>query len=236
MAEAVADLAPDARFLFVGGRRGLEAEIVPAAGLEFHATPFPSLRDPGARLSLVTRALLLPVALVDALWHVARFRPSVCLTSGGAVAFPVVLAASALGVPVALWTGDVVPGRANRALARWASRIAAAFPGAEPYFKKGRVEVTGNPIRRSLLRWTRADGRRHLGIADDEKVVLVTGGSQGSARINEAVGPALPRLLARATVLHHVGPANVARAEARRETLTCQQRERSRPFGFLKDD
>lgn len=224
------------RFLFVGGRRGLEADLVRAADLPFHATPMPSLRDPDSRLSLITRAVLFPLAFIDALVRVVRFGASICFSTGGLVSFPIVLAARAAGVPVYIWTGDVIPGRANRALARFAGRVGAAFPGTERFLPAGKVVVSGNPIRRSLLRWRRDPVRAQLDLRDGDAVVLVTGGSQGAERINEAVLSALPQLLRRCIVIHHTGAAHIGRAEARRSSLSAELRDRYRPFGFSTDE
>lgn len=195
----------------------------------------PSLRDPDSRASLIVRAALLPPAFAGALARIAAFRPSVCLTTGGLVSFPIVLAAAAWRVPVIVWTGDVVPGRANRALARVARRVATTFPGAERYVPREKVLETGNPIRRSLLRWSRPVARTALAI-DESAVVLVTGGSQGSERINEAVWGALPQLVRRATVVHLAGGAHLGRAEARKTTLPADLAARYRPYGFLRDE
>lgn len=207
-----------------------------SAGLPFRRVPVSSLRDPDSRLAAVADLARLPLGFAAALFHVARFGPSVCLTSGGAMAYPAVLAARLLRVPVYLWEGNVVPGRANRALARWAQRIAATFPGTEQHLPGAKTIVSGNPIRRSLLRWERGAGRERLGIGIQDTVLLVTGGSQGSERVNEALSAALPQLLGRATVVHHTGPAHLARAEARRAALPAGLRERYRPYGYLKEE
>ena len=207
-----------------------------AAELPFHATPFPSLRDPDSRLSLVTRGLLLPIAFLDAAWRIARFRPNVCCTTGGLVSLPIVAAARALRVPVYIWEGNVVPGRVNRLLAGWAQRIGATFEDGLRALPRGRAAVSGTPIRASLLRWTRDEGRKRLGIGRDESVVFVTGGSQGSEKINAAVFAGLDRLLRRAVVLHHTGGANLARAEAQAELLERVSRGRYKPYGFLRDE
>jgi UDP-N-acetylglucosamine--N-acetylmuramyl-(pentapeptide) pyrophosphoryl-undecaprenol N-acetylglucosamine transferase len=196
----------------------------------------PSLRDPDSRLSLVARGALLLPAVADALAQVVRFRPNVCCTSGGLVTLPIVIAARVARVPVYLWTGDVVPGRVNRLLAGWCQRVGATFEASTGWLPRGRTHVPGNPIRRSLLRWSPDEGRRALGIDRDGPVVLVTGGSQGSERINDALFGALPQILRRATVVHHAGPAHVARAEARRSALPEELRERYRPHGFLREE
>lgn len=236
VAEALREASPGVSFLFLGGRRGLEADLASAAGLPFHALPLSSLRDPDSRVALLAQTLLLPAAALDALARTIRFRADVCLTSGGAIAYPAILAARLLRVPVYLWEGNVVPGRANRALAKRAARIGATFPGTERHLPADRTVLSGNPIRASLLRWSRTRGRDHLGIPAGSTVVLVTGGSQGSERINETVSAALPQLLQRAVVLHHTGAAHLARAAAKKAALAEDSRERYLPFGFMGED
>lgn len=236
IAEAVREVDPDAHFLFCGGRRGLEADLVPAAGIPFHAGPMPSLRDPDSRLSLVTRAALLLPAVVDTLVQIARFRPRVCCTSGGLVTLPVVIAARIARVPVYLWTGDVVPGRVNRLLAGFCQRVGATFEASTPWLPRGRTHVPGNPIRRSLLRWTPEEGGVRLGLDASIPVILVTGGSQGSERVNDALFGALPQILRRASVVHHAGPAHLKRAEARKAALPEDLRGRYHPHAYLREE
>ncbi|OLC10474.1 MAG: hypothetical protein AUH39_01815 [Chloroflexi bacterium 13_1_40CM_67_9] len=236
VAEALREMDPDTSFLFIGGRRGLEAELVASAGIPFHATVMPSLRDPDSRFSLVTRAALMPIASVDAFVQIIKFHPQVCCTTGGLASFPAVLAARVARVPVYIWEGNAIPGRVNRLLAGWSQRIGATFEGSLRMLPRGRTFVDGNPIRRSLLKWTRESGRAKLGIPADGPVVFVTGGSQGSAAINHAVLGAVTRLLRRATVIHHTGNAHLAQVAAKRETLPPELRERYQVYGYLHEE
>jgi UDP-N-acetylglucosamine--N-acetylmuramyl-(pentapeptide) pyrophosphoryl-undecaprenol N-acetylglucosamine transferase len=236
VAEAMREADPEVRFLFLGGRRGLEADLVGAAGIPFHATVMPSLRDPDSRFSLLSRAVLLPVAAVDAFVQIVRFGPAVCCTTGGLVSLPIVIAARVARVPVYIWEGNAVPGRVNRLLAGWSQRIGTTFEASLRALPRGRTAVSGNPIRGSLLRWERASGRERLGIGEEEAVVFVTGGSQGSAAINGAVAGGLTRLLRRATVIHHTGAAHERQAEAKRDALPEELRSRYRVYGFLREE
>ena len=198
--------------------------------------PLPSLRDPDSKVALVTHLLLVPIATIDALAQLIRRRPGVLLTSGSFSALPVLFAARILRIPIYLWVGDAVPGRALRAVAGWAAGIGLTFQPAANAMPRGRTSVTGNPVRRSLLRWTKAEGRRVLGLPADGPVVFITGGSQGSEKINSATGGALARLARRAVVVHLTGPANLAKAEAQRGLLPAAERDRYRPHGYLYDE
>jgi UDP-N-acetylglucosamine--N-acetylmuramyl-(pentapeptide) pyrophosphoryl-undecaprenol N-acetylglucosamine transferase len=236
VAEALSEKDPETRFLFIGGRRGLEAELVSESGIPFHATAMPSLRDPDSRFSLVSRAAVMPIATADAFAQIFRFKPNVCCTTGGLASLPAVLAARIARVPVYIWEGNAIPGRVNRLLAGWSQRIGATFEGSLRVLPHGRTFVDGNPIRRSLLTWTRESGRAKLGIPGQGRVVFVTGGSQGSAAINHAVSGAVTRLLRRATVIHHTGNAHLAQVAAKRETLPPDLRERYQVYGFLREE
>ena len=185
---------------------------------------------------MLWHALLLPIAALDALVQLIRFRPAVALTSGGFSSLPVLFAARLLRVPIYLWVGDAIPGRALRAVAGWSSGIGLTFEPAVNAMPRGKATLTGNPVRGSLLRWTKADGRRALGLPADGPVVLVTGGSQGSERINSAVLAGLKHLVRRASVVHHTGPAQLAKAQAHRALLPEADRARYQPHGYLHDE
>jgi len=235
VAEALAALTT-VELRFIGGRRGLEGDLARTAGLPFHATPLPSLRDPDSKLAFLLHLSLLPVAAVDALVQLIRFRPDVVLTSGSFSSLPVLFAARILRVPIYLWVGDAIPGRALSAVAGWSSGIGLTFEAAMRSMPRGRASVTGNPVRGSLLRWTRAEGRRTLGLPEGGAVVLVTGGSQGSERINSATFSGLSRLVRRAAVVHQTGPAQLAKAQAHRALLPESDRGRYQPYGFLHEE
>jgi UDP-N-acetylglucosamine--N-acetylmuramyl-(pentapeptide) pyrophosphoryl-undecaprenol N-acetylglucosamine transferase len=155
------------------------------------------------------------------------------------VAVPVLLAAAPLGIPVVLWDGNVVPGRAVRATARLADVIAVSFaatcqalataaPGRPCY-------LTGTPIRDTLA-VDREAARAKLGIPPGMRVLLIFCGSQAVRRFNGAVAEALPRLIERVAVIHVTGDDGYAAALAGREALPADRREHYRPFPFLRDD
>ena len=223
-------------FLFLGGQRGKEAELVPAAGLPFHATPMPSLRDPQSRVALLRSLVGVPLAFFDALTQLVRFRADVCCTTGGVVAIPVTLAARLMRVPVYLWDGNALPGRATRLLASFSSRIGVSYEQARQALPRGRTVLAGTPIRASLLKWTRERGRETFAVPADAMLVVVSGGSQGSERVNDALWSALGRILRSSYVLHITGEKHGARADSRRGNLAAEVRDRYIVRTFLGDE
>jgi UDP-N-acetylglucosamine--N-acetylmuramyl-(pentapeptide) pyrophosphoryl-undecaprenol N-acetylglucosamine transferase len=107
---------PELRWL--GGHRGLEAGLVPAAGIALTRLAARSLRTTAADVHAILDPIRLGASVPQAAVVLAGYRPAAIFTTGGYVAVPVLLAAAAMRVPVVLWDGNVIPGRAVRATAR----------------------------------------------------------------------------------------------------------------------
>jgi UDP-N-acetylglucosamine--N-acetylmuramyl-(pentapeptide) pyrophosphoryl-undecaprenol N-acetylglucosamine transferase len=192
-----------------------------------------SLRSVGADRHLVGDPLRLAASVPQAWWLLGRLRPAAIFTSGGYLGLPLVTAARARGIPTLLWEGNVIPGRANAAVARLATRIAVSFPPTMVRFP-GRSFVSGTPIR-SFDGVDRERARASFGVAPDERLMLVFGGSQAVARITAAVDGAIARLVPDWHVLHLTGETGLAAADALREKLPEPVRDRYQPIAFLTD-
>jgi UDP-N-acetylglucosamine--N-acetylmuramyl-(pentapeptide) pyrophosphoryl-undecaprenol N-acetylglucosamine transferase len=228
---------PDLRWL--GGRRGFESRLVPAARIPLRRLWLRSLRSAGLNVHAVLDPLRLLASVPQAIVALVRDRPAAIFTTGGYVAIPVLIAATLLRIPALLWEGNVVPGRSVRATARLARLIAVSFEATCAALGRadagGRCLVTGTPIR-DVRGVTRLDARGQLGLAGGERVILVFGGSQAVRRLNGAVLAALPRLVERATIVHVTGDDGYAAALAARGELPEPVRPRYRPAPFLRDD
>lgn len=208
VADAVQAAAPGTRVLFVGTPDRIEARVVPQAGYPFEAIAARGLsKHP---LQAAKALAMLAAAVWKARALLRRERPRVVLGTGGYVSAPVLLAARLAGIPVVLQEQNVVPGKVNRWIARWARKVATSFPGSEKYFPPRPLELLGNPIRTEAFERTPAAARAALGLPPDCRLLLVTGGSQGARKINEAVVGLLPQILAHPDwhVLHVAGPEN----------------------------
>ena len=208
VADALRALRPDVRITALGTARGLETSLVPDRGYHLElVTPVPLPRKlNGDLLRLpwrVRRSIKETAAVLD------RVGADVVVGFGGYVAVPAYLAARRRGVPVVLHEANARAGLANRLGARIARRVLAAVPDSG----LDGAEVVGMPLRASITGLDRAalraQARAHFGFADDARVLLVFGGSQGAASINRAVSGAATDLgAAGISVLHAHGPKN----------------------------
>ena len=200
VAEELRRIQPGVAVVFVGSKRGLEAQAVPGAGFPIRFVPargFPRRawwRWPAA---LITNGF----GFLQALWVVASERPDVVLGTGGYVSGPVALATWLLGKPLLLQEQNSIPGIANRWLARIADEVHLSFVEARSYFRrKDHLKVSGNPVRAHILSGNRDAAIAEFGLTLGRPTIFVFGGSRGAHRINEAALEAMRRLKDRVDV------------------------------------
>ena len=188
--------------VWLGTRRGLEARLVPAAGIPMEWLPVEGLRGTGA-----ARKLRAPWVLGRALWAarqaLRRHRPGVVLGMGGFASGPGGLMAHLQGLPLVVHEQNRIPGLTNRLLARWADRLLEAFPGSfDPHLG---ARACGNPVRPGIEALP-SPGERFAGRSGPLRL-LVLGGSQGARALNRTLPQALARIPGerRPQVLHQTG-------------------------------
>jgi UDP-N-acetylglucosamine--N-acetylmuramyl-(pentapeptide) pyrophosphoryl-undecaprenol N-acetylglucosamine transferase len=185
---------PDSEVTFVGTTRGLESTAVPQAGF--------SLRTIAARgiprqigIGMLRAGAAGAQSLVQASAILRELKPDVVVVTGGYVSGPVGLMAKLRGIPVVVQEQNSVPGATNRWLNLIADEVHISFVESRSYFRRrDNLKVTGNPIRRSLLRQDRISAYESLQLDPSKSTLLVFGGSRGAASINKAFQDALPRL------------------------------------------
>jgi UDP-N-acetylglucosamine--N-acetylmuramyl-(pentapeptide) pyrophosphoryl-undecaprenol N-acetylglucosamine transferase len=213
VADALSALDPQVRITILGTQRGLETRLVPERGYHLELiTPVPLPRKLSGDLARlpprVWRAVRETRAVLDAV------DADVVIGFGGYVALPAYLAARRIPgvrrrIPVVIHEANARAGIANRVGARTADRILSAVPDSG----LRRAEVVGVPVRAAITALDRAalrsQARKHFGFADDARVLLVFGGSQGAVSLNRAVSAAAADLAAAGVaVLHAHGPKN----------------------------
>jgi UDP-N-acetylglucosamine--N-acetylmuramyl-(pentapeptide) pyrophosphoryl-undecaprenol N-acetylglucosamine transferase len=180
--------------LLVGRAGGPEERLVPEAGFDLATVRVRGL-DRDALWKNVALPVLIPMALRSALGIVDRFRPDVVLGMGGYVMAPAVAAARMRRIPYVLHEKDVRPGLATRYFAARAAAVCTTLPGTDLRLPHVRTVLTGVPLRDGFAPRTPAVPPRRL---------LITGGSQGARRLNEATWSALDALCARFEEVIHV--------------------------------
>jgi UDP-N-acetylglucosamine--N-acetylmuramyl-(pentapeptide) pyrophosphoryl-undecaprenol N-acetylglucosamine transferase len=216
-ADALTRLVPDVEVTCLGTPRGLETRVVPEAGYPLELIPpVPMPRRPNADLVKVPARLRGAVKEAQAVLD--RVRPDVVVGYGGYVSVPAYLAARRRRLPLVVHEQNALPGLANKLGARVADRVAVSFPDT-PLPK---AEYVGLPIRRMISQLDRAaarpEARAFFGLDPDRPTLLVTGGSQGSRRLNQAVSGAARALSDAGVQVLHVqgkhGGAEPAETEA----------------------
>src|SRR6266446_3173756 len=175
---------PEGAVLLVGRSGGPEERLVPAAGFELQTVRVRGF-DRDAPWKNIALPVLIPAALRAGLGIVDRFKPDVVLGMGGYVMAPAVAAARMRGIPYVLHEKDVRPGLATRYFAAGAAAICTTLPGTEQRLTHGRVVLTGVPLR---------EGFRPRTPEVLPRRILITGGSQGARRLNQAVWSSLDAL------------------------------------------
>lgn len=193
IADRIRDLLGEAatEILFVGTKRGLEYRIREKLGY-----PLTLINIRGFSRSLSLKNLLLPFLVVGALIKstllIRSFKPDVIVGTGGYVCWPILKAAGFLNVPTVLQEQNSLPGVTIRQNAGRARRLYLGFADAQKHLStRGRVLVTGNPIRRDIDRGNREEALEQFGLSPDKKTILVLGGSQGARAINNAIAESL---------------------------------------------
>lgn len=219
---------------FFGPENRGERPLVESAGVRFESVPSAGLRGRGP-IGLARSAWSLLSGVVTAIRKLRRFKPDVVFSTGGYGSFPGSLAARLLRRPLVVYLPDVHPGWAVKAERLLATRMTTTTAAALEFLPARKTVVTGYPIRETFFTLTRDGARAQLGIAPDERVVVIAGASQGARAINNAVFHGLPALCRTATVVHVTGEAGLAAAIDVREALPADLRDRYQPSPFRSD-
>lgn len=137
--------------------------------------------------------------------YLKAIKPDVVFSKGGFVSVPVVRAAASLKIPCIVHESDMTPGLANKLCIPVAKKVCCNFPETLNNLPAEKAVLTGSPIREELMKGNREAAYELCGFDTSKPVIMVIGGSQGSAAINQAVRDALPELLEDFQVVHLCG-------------------------------
>ena len=137
--------------------------------------------------------------------YLKQIQPDLVFSKGGFVSVPVVRAAYSLGIPCIIHESDMTPGLANKLCIPVARKVCCNFPETFSMLPTSKAVLTGSPIRKELAMGSKEAGYRLCGFDASKPIIMVVGGSLGSAAINQAVRDVLPELLKDFQVVHLCG-------------------------------
>lgn len=202
LAVARALLAQGIPVVWMGTSKGLEARVIPEAGIDMVYLSVNGLRGKG-----LTTLLAAPFQLSKALFQswgiVKKVRPAAVLGMGGFVAGPGGLVASLMGKPLLIHEQNAIPGLTNKLLLRFCKHVLEGFPGT--FSGNEKAIGVGNPVRKDITALEHPVKR--LGDRWGRVNILIFGGSLGAQALNEVVPMALGEipLDKRPVVRHQAG-------------------------------
>jgi UDP-N-acetylglucosamine--N-acetylmuramyl-(pentapeptide) pyrophosphoryl-undecaprenol N-acetylglucosamine transferase len=227
---AVADYlkAQGWRIEWLGTEKRMEAKLVPQHGYPIHFVNIAGVRNKGWITKIKTAFKLLQ-SVWQAMTIIRQVKPDVVLGMGGYASAPGGIAAWILGKPLVLHEQNAVAGMSNRYLAKLATSVLSAFPGAFPSSVK--YSVVGNPLRQDIIELENKVPEN----PSETKRVLVVGGSLGAQVLNDVVPQAINQIKVQLlNVWHQTGKGHQAAVEKQYEQYGLAP-ERIKVTEFIDD-
>ena len=195
---------------YIGSHEGIEKELIGDGHPEviYHAIQSGKLRRYFS-VKNFTDPFRVGAGVIQALAVIRKIKPEIIFSKGGFVSVPVVLAAKMTKVPVVIHESDVTPGLANKMALPFSNHIFTVFEQTLNYVPTGKATCSGAIIRPELFDGIRKEGLRIAGLSGEKNVLIIMGGSQGSAVLNEAVRQDLTRILSKFDIIHLCGKGNL---------------------------
>jgi len=221
--------------LWVGSENGMEEKLLRNQNLTFRAIPAAGLhgvsliKTPGNLIKLY-KGYQSARKLLD------EFQPDVIFYTGGYVGVPLAFA-NTRKIPSVVFIPDIEPGSALRQILPKATIIAVSNQESKNFVRyKEKTRISGYPVRKDLLKWNRASGRKIFRIPNHAQVIFVFGGSKGSRSINQALMQNLKSLTQNYHIIHVSGEENWQTVKTNFDHLEQEVKDHYMIFPFLHDE
>lgn len=171
--------------LYIGTHNRMEAELIPKRGIKYESLEIYGFSKKDILLD-IKNVFLINKAYKKCLKIMKDFKPDLVLGIGGYVTYPVIKAASKLGIKTFIHEQNSHPGKTNLALQKNVDLIGVSFKESIPVFKNAHGEVfySGNPCGESAIKKEKMS-KSSIGLDEKKKLVVIVAGSLGSSTINE---------------------------------------------------
>jgi UDP-N-acetylglucosamine--N-acetylmuramyl-(pentapeptide) pyrophosphoryl-undecaprenol N-acetylglucosamine transferase len=227
VAEKIAEIDPAAKIHFFVSSRDIDKHVLSKTSFEYTALPAVGFSIRPDKFFNFCKMFLASKKIASN--AMAKCANQVVVGVGGFVAAPVCRAAYKSNIPLFLLNVDIIPGKANKLIGRWANRIFVQFEETTEYFgrQKTKVIVTGCPLRSSFEKPNPQRAKEALGLDGKKKILLITGASTGSQNINRTVCSLLNKLSDYADswqIVHLTGRANFDQVKVGYENATIRNK------------
>ena len=198
---------PESEILFVGARRGMERTLIETAGWPFRAVEVSSfhrsLKPKEIRHNFVSLRNLLH-SPGEARAILEEFPADLVVGTGGYASYPMIRAASKMGIPTAIHESNAIPGLTTRLLEGHTGLIMVGYEECRKNYKHPeKVLVTGTPVRGDFFEMTKREAKERLGMNDGRPLIVSFWGSLGAAEMNRQIAQFMA-LEAKTLPFHHV--------------------------------
>ena len=208
LAGLIKERTPESEIIFVGAHRGIEKDLIETAGWPFRAVEVSnfhrSFQPKEIRHNLISlRNFLRSPGEAKAL--LKEFPADLVVGTGGYASYPMIQAASKLGIPTAIHESNAIPGLTTRLLENHADLIMVGFEECRKNYKHpDKVLVTGTPVRGDFFRLTKREAKQKLGMDDGKPLIVSFFGSLGAAEMNREMAQFLALEVKNGAPFHHV--------------------------------
>ena len=172
----------DLEVIYIGTHNRMEKDIVPKRNIRYEELEIYGFSKKDIKRDL-KNIILIRKAYKKCLKLMEEFKPDIVLGIGGYVTYPVIKADSKLGIKVFIHEQNSIPGKTNKALAKYATIIGVSFPDTNNVFPKNKTFLSGNPVATNAIVAKKYD-KTILGFHENKKLVVIVSGSLGSSTIN----------------------------------------------------
>ncbi len=190
--------------IYIGSKDGIENQVANNKNIPFHYISTGKLRRYFS-LKNISDILRIIKGIFDSYSILKTFKADILFSTGGFVSVPVVIASKILSIPVIIHEQTTSVGLANKIASYFALKIAISFPSAKKYFPESKVIHTGQPIRKELFTGSKDECYKIFNLNKNLPLIYITGGSQGSHKINTTFKPILKDLLQLSNIIHQCG-------------------------------
>ena len=171
--------------LYIGTHNRMEKEIVPKSNIPYEAIEIYGLSKTNI-IRDIKNVFLIKKAYKKCLNIMKNFKPDVVIGVGGYVTYPVLKAAKKLNIKTFIHEQNMIPGKANLAISKYADIVGVSFDASRSKFKNSNIKFTGNPCGENAKSMENYD-KTKLGFTKDKKLIVVVAGSLGSKTINNSM-------------------------------------------------